>query len=128
MEKLLKENIADEAVKAASKSLFSWLKEKFVRKSEHDKINAIETKPNDDATIKALEQMITDAQKDDEVLFASLQEQINQFSKIVYEKMPQIATEINSKIANSKNVIVDGFNNLNSQGNVFINVGDNNTK
>ncbi|HYV93098.1 MAG TPA: hypothetical protein VE978_15085 [Chitinophagales bacterium] len=126
--KFLKDTGADGAVKEGAKSFFSWVKGKFTRKSEQEKIETVIAAPDNEDAIKGLEQMISDTQKDDAALIASLQDQVNQFSKLVEQKMPQAAASINNQITNSKNVVVDGFKNISSQGNISINVGDNNPK
>ena len=122
--KIMKETGADQAVKEGAKSVFSWLRDKFKRKSEQEKITTVEDSPEQDNAIRALEQLIADTQKDDEALFASLQEQLKQFSSLVQQKMPQAAAAINNQISNSKNVVTGNITDIDTGGGDF-HIGDN---
>src|SRR4051812_30720263 len=87
--KLLKETGGDSAIKEGAKSVFSWLKEKFTKPSQQTKIDAVETNPANEDAIKLLEQMLTDAQADEQEKINELQQRIQGFEKLVKDKAPQ---------------------------------------
>ena len=118
--KLLKDAGANEMVKEGAKSVFSWLKEKFKRNSEQEKIDKIVQTPDNEDAMKDFERMIFDVEKDNSTLFAALQEQINNFSILVTEKMPETASFIKTQIEGNGNIVISApISHINISGGDF---------
>lgn len=112
-------------VKAGAKGLFSYLGGLLTRKSQKEAIEAVEENPTDEKTATKLEVVLESAIADEELEISALKAELEKFKALLAEHQPTTNSNVQSRISNSKNVIVGStFGNI---GGSF-RVGDNNGK